>query len=77
MSAPRTTPAARVEWLLAHERAWQGWPGGWRRETAWRLAEMMRAEGLYSPRTSLLDIVSGQERLINEARRRRRERRRP
>lgn len=62
----------KIAWLLLHQREWQGWPGA-QRETAWKLAKAMRAAGLYSRRTSVLDImIGGQERLINEARRRRR-----
>jgi hypothetical protein len=68
----------KVGWLLAHAGQWCGFPYQWvdmepqHRELATAIAKQMRAEGLFSPKTRLLDIdIFG---MIQEARLLRRQR---
>ena len=73
MSRMKATTAAKIEWLLAHQQLWQGWPFGWPSEESLGrrliLAEQAKADGLYAKSTSLLDVAISLHLLIPQARR--------
>jgi hypothetical protein len=66
----KTSRQQKIDWLLAHQHIWTGYP----KENSWKHARAilsaMIAAGLYSPRTNLLD--AGLCRLISAARKTRR-----
>lgn len=72
---------AAIIWLLKNQRLWEGIydllddvvsveGNNWERRTA--LAEIMRDAGIYSQTSHITDIIRGQNRLLNEARKVRR-----
>lgn len=75
ISHPKATRQARIDWLLAHQTLWEGWPSGnFPREIPTRkwitIVDAMREAGLVSAKTNWRDV--NLTNLIHDARRQRR-----
>lgn len=71
----KVTRQDRIDWLLAHQSLWEGWPTGNAPlkvpARKWiGIVEAMRAEGLVSPKTNWKDV--NLTNLISDARKQRR-----
>jgi len=69
MDKARSTPEAKIDWLLKHQQLWEGYP----RDSGHRVRmfKAMCEAGLYAPNTHPMDANIAA--LVNEARKRRRE----
>lgn len=69
---PKSTPQQKVDWLLAHQELWEGWPDDVtiRDNRKRSIVEAMKKDGIVAPSTYWVDIHLTN--LIQEARRQRR-----
>lgn len=68
--ATRVGTQARIDWLMAHQELWLGWPHPAVRCNWRKIVEMMKVDGVVSKRTSWKDVNVNN--LIVRARRSRR-----
>lgn len=72
MRKPKSSQQAKIDWLLAHQNLWEGFPWGQygKHERQKVIVEAMKREGLVSKTTYYPDVAL--HNLIIEARRQRR-----